>query len=61
MRQVRTNNGPGRTVRYECLDEDMRSMLDPVVYAEQQMCERVREIDRRYMTRGNRQHPSAGD
>jgi hypothetical protein len=46
---------------YECFDEDMGYILEPVGYAKQRMRERVREIDRRYLTRGNRHHPAASD
>jgi len=42
----------GRTLYYECFDEDMRRILDSVGHAKQRMRERVREIDRRYLTRG---------
>jgi hypothetical protein len=42
----------GRTSCYECFDEDMRRTLDPVGRTKQLMRERVREIDRRYLTRG---------
>ena len=51
----------GRTMCYECFDEDMGYILEPVGYAKQRMRERVREIDRRYLTRGNRHHPAASD
>ena len=46
----------GRTLCYECVDEDMGYILDPVGYANRRMRERVREIDRRYLTRG-KHHP----
>jgi hypothetical protein len=36
----------GRTLCYECFDEDMGYVLDPASYANQRMRERVREIDR---------------
>ena len=36
----------GRTLCYECFDEDMGYVLDPVRYANQRMRERVREFDR---------------
>ena len=49
-----------QTLCYECFDKDMRHILDPVAYAEQRMRERIREIDRRYLTRGNRHRPAAG-
>jgi len=50
-----------QTLCYECFDKDMGYILDPVVYAKQQMRERVREIDRRYLRRGKRhRHPAAG-
>ena len=51
----------GRTLCYECFDEDMRRILDPVGRAKQRMRERVREIDRRYLTRGkHHRHSAAG-
>jgi hypothetical protein len=50
----------GQTLCYECFDKDMRDILDPVAYAERRMRERVREIDRRYLTRENRNRPAAG-
>ena len=36
----------GRTLCYECFDEEMGYVLDPVRYANQRMRERVREFDR---------------
>jgi hypothetical protein len=36
----------GRTLCYECLDEDMGYVLDPAGYAKQRMRERIREFDR---------------
>jgi hypothetical protein len=39
----------GQTLCYECFDEDMGYILDPVRYAYQRMRERVRELDRRYL------------
>ena len=51
----------GRTLCYECFDEDMRRILDPVGHAKQRMRERVREIDRRYLTRGkHHRYPEPG-
>ena len=41
----------GQTLCYECFDEDMGYILDPVRYAAQRMCERVREIERRDLKR----------
>ena len=45
----------GQTLCYECFDEDMGYILDPVRYAERRVRERIREIDRRYLRRA--QHP----
>jgi hypothetical protein len=36
----------GRTLCYECFDEDMGYVLDPAGYAKPRMLERIREIDR---------------
>lgn len=36
----------GRTLCYECFDEDMGYIIDPVRYANNRMRERVREFDR---------------
>ena len=36
----------GRTLCYECFDEDMGYVLDPAGYANQRMRERIREFDR---------------
>jgi hypothetical protein len=36
----------GRTLCYECFDEDMRYVLDPAGYANRRMLERIREFDR---------------
>ena len=36
----------GRTLCYECFDEDMGYVLDPAGYAKRRMLERIREIDR---------------
>jgi hypothetical protein len=36
----------GRTLCYECFDEDMGYVLDPAGYANQRIRERVREFDR---------------
>jgi hypothetical protein len=36
----------GRTLCYECFDEEMGYVLDPVGYANRRMRERVREFDR---------------
>ncbi len=36
----------GRTLCYECFDEDMGYILDAAGYANQRMRERVRELDR---------------
>jgi hypothetical protein len=36
----------GQTLCYECFDEDMGYMLDPVRYANRRMRERIREFDR---------------
>jgi len=49
----------GQTLCYECFDEDMGYILDPVGYTEQRMRERVREIDLRYMRRAQRHRPPA--
>jgi len=49
----------GQTLCYECFDEDMGYILDPVRYAERRVRERIREIDRRYLTRGQHHRPSA--
>jgi len=49
----------GQTLCYECFDEDMGYILDPVGYADRRMRERVREIDRRYMGRAQRHRPPA--
>jgi hypothetical protein len=35
----------GQTLCYECFDEDMGYILDPVRYANHRMRERVREVD----------------
>ena len=49
----------GQTLCYECFDEEMGYILDPAGCAEQRMRERIREIDRRYLTRGRRHlHPA---
>ena len=50
----------GRTLCYECFDEEMGYILDPVVYANRRMRERVREIDRRYMRRAQHHPHTAG-
>ena len=36
----------GQTLCYECFDEDMGYILDPVRYANRRMRERIREFDR---------------
>ena len=36
----------GQTLCYECFDEEMGYVLDPVGYANRRMRERVREFDR---------------
>ena len=36
----------GRTLCYECFDEEMGYVLDPVRYANQRIRERVRKFDR---------------
>jgi hypothetical protein len=36
----------GQTLCYECFDEDMGYIIDPVRYANQRMRERIREFDR---------------
>jgi hypothetical protein len=36
----------GRTLCYECFDEDMGYLLDPAGYAKRRMLERIREFDR---------------
>jgi hypothetical protein len=36
----------GRTLCYECFDEDRGYVLDPAGYAKRRMLERIREIDR---------------
>jgi hypothetical protein len=36
----------GQTLCYECFDEKLGYLLDPVRYAKQRMAERVREIPR---------------
>jgi hypothetical protein len=36
----------GRTLCYECFDEDMGYVFDPAGYAKRRMLERIREIDR---------------
>ena len=41
----------GQTLCYECFDEDMGYILDPVRYVDQRMRERVREIERRHVRR----------
>jgi len=45
----------GQTLCYECSDEDMGYILDPVRYAERRVRERIREIDRRYLGRPQHQ------
>ena len=45
----------GQTLCYECFDEDMGYILDPVRYAERRVRERIREIDRRYLGRPQHQ------
>jgi len=50
----------GQTLCYECFDEDMGYILDPAGYADKRMRERIREIDRRYLTRTwHHPHPAA--
>jgi hypothetical protein len=46
----------GQTLCYECFDKDMGYILDHASNADQPMRERIREIDRRYLTR-TRHHP----
>jgi hypothetical protein len=36
----------GQTLCYECFDEEMGYVLDPVRYANRRMRERIREFDR---------------
>ncbi|MGZ6211692.1 MAG: hypothetical protein ACXWNU_04640 [Candidatus Binataceae bacterium] len=36
----------GQTLCYECFDEDMGYILDPVGYAERRARERIRDVDR---------------
>jgi hypothetical protein len=36
----------GKTLCYECFDEEMGYMLDPVGFANKRMRERVRELER---------------
>jgi hypothetical protein len=36
----------GQTLCYECFDEDMGYVLDPVRYANRRMRKRIREFDR---------------
>ena len=36
----------GRTLCYECFDEDMGYIIDPVRYANRRMRERIRAFDR---------------
>jgi hypothetical protein len=50
-----------RNLCYECFDKEIGWILDPVSYTDQRMRERIREIDRRYLTRArHRPHPAAG-
>jgi hypothetical protein len=52
----------GQTLCYECFDEDMGYILDPVRYIAQRMRERVREIERRDLTRmPHHRSPAPGD
>ena len=50
-----------QTLCYECFDEDMGYILDPIRYAQQRMRERIREIDRRYMKRAQPYRAPAAD
>ena len=36
----------GQTLCYECFDEDLGYLVDPVAYAARRMRERIQEIDR---------------
>ena len=48
----------GQNLCYECFDDFKSSIVDFVGDTERRMRERVREIDRRYITRGrHKPHP----
>jgi hypothetical protein len=49
----------GQTLCYECFDEEMGYIIDPVRYIAQRMRERVREIDRHYVKRNVPRSPAA--
>jgi hypothetical protein len=38
----------GQTLCYDCFDEDLGYILDPVGYAKRRIRERIREVDRRH-------------
>lgn len=51
----------GRTLCYECFDQDMRDIVDPAGYANRRMRERVGEFDQRHLRRAQHyRHPAAG-